>query len=87
MFCCACAGSCNHVGNHSFCQAHGGTASTSFITFKDNTTWTLPGPTPKQELVLMGRAAKALDRMGRAGRQWVLRRIRDKHPEDWWAVR
>lgn len=25
MFCCACAGSCNHVGNHSFCEAHGGT--------------------------------------------------------------
>lgn len=22
--CCACAGSCNHVGNHSFCEAHGG---------------------------------------------------------------
>lgn len=22
--CCACAGSCNHVGNHSFCAAHGG---------------------------------------------------------------
>lgn len=24
MFCCACAGSCNHVGPHSFCAAHGG---------------------------------------------------------------
>lgn len=24
MFCCACAGSCNHIGNHSFCVAHGG---------------------------------------------------------------
>lgn len=23
MFCCACAGNCNHVGNHSFCSAHG----------------------------------------------------------------
>ncbi len=24
MFCCACAGTCNHVGNHSYCAAHGG---------------------------------------------------------------
>jgi len=24
MFCCTCAGSCNHVGNHTFCFAHGG---------------------------------------------------------------
>ena len=22
--CCTCAGSCNHVGNHTFCVAHGG---------------------------------------------------------------
>lgn len=24
MNCCVCAGSCNHVGNHSYCEAHGG---------------------------------------------------------------
>lgn len=24
MGCCACAGTCNHVGNHSYCAAHGG---------------------------------------------------------------
>ncbi len=24
--CCVCAGSCNHVGNHWYCAAHGGTA-------------------------------------------------------------
>jgi len=24
MFCCTCAGSCNHIGPHSFCPAHGG---------------------------------------------------------------
>jgi hypothetical protein len=24
MFCCLCAGSCNHVGNHTYCAMHGG---------------------------------------------------------------
>jgi hypothetical protein len=24
MFCCACAGVCNHIGPHSYCSAHGG---------------------------------------------------------------
>ena len=24
MFCCTCAGSCNHVGAHSYCDQHGG---------------------------------------------------------------
>lgn len=22
--CCVCAGSCNHIGNHTYCAAHGG---------------------------------------------------------------
>ena len=22
--CCICAGSCNHIGNHGYCEAHGG---------------------------------------------------------------
>lgn len=28
--CCVCAGTCNHVGNHTFCQAHGGSPAPAF---------------------------------------------------------
>lgn len=32
MSCCACDSSCNHVGSHSFCAAHGGTLIRSSAT-------------------------------------------------------
>lgn len=37
MFCCACAGSCNHVGNHSYCVAHGGVNTPVVTTVTANT--------------------------------------------------
>lgn len=42
MFCCACAGTCNHVGNHSFCEAHGGTRYVAPIV-TTNTSFTFEG--------------------------------------------
>jgi hypothetical protein len=43
-------------------------------------------PTPKQEIVFMGRAAKAVSRMGVAGRRWLLRWLRDNYTDDWRQV-
>lgn len=42
MFCCACSGSCNHVGAHSFCEAHGGPRmATAFSTSTTAATYVL----------------------------------------------
>lgn len=37
--CCVCAGSCNHVGNHAFCEAHGWTPAYGRVTTTTGTTW------------------------------------------------
>lgn len=45
MMCCACAGSCNHVGNHWFCEAHGGKPTAPMVT-TSTTHWTYSYPPP-----------------------------------------
>lgn len=35
--CCVCAGTCNHIGNHSYCSAHGGANQPSVYPFPNTT--------------------------------------------------
>lgn len=47
MWCCACNGSCNHVGNHSYCEAHGGKpVPIAYTTTGTSFTWLPTRPDP-----------------------------------------
>jgi hypothetical protein len=41
MGCCACAGSCNHVGNHAYCVAHGGSGDPVWTVVSSGTNFPL----------------------------------------------
>lgn len=50
--CCVCAGSCNHIGNHSYCSAHGGSTHPSVTTTGTSMGWGPPVvPTPPTPVV------------------------------------
>lgn len=57
--CCACDGSCNHVGPHSFCPAHGGqpAASPSVVTSTSNV---MLLSAPMEDATVLRRAAGIL---------------------------
>lgn len=44
MFCCACNGTCNHVGPHSYCAPHGGSPYSQTLIRADATLVISPEP-------------------------------------------
>ena len=48
--CCACDGSCNHVGQHAYCPAHGGSAEPVWTFTSTNTMQTLPIPLTEERV-------------------------------------
>jgi hypothetical protein len=47
--CCACSGSCNHVGPHSYCAAHGGLALAPVVDAGTGTSFVFVPSAPSDE--------------------------------------